>query len=197
MTTNAPADLRYPIGKFKAVMPVTHELRGAAIDAIEGFPARLREAVTDLSDAQLDTPYRPEGWTVRQVVHHVADSHMNALIRVKLALTEDTPTIKPYDENAWSTLPDMTLPIAVSLSLIEGIHTRWIAVVNGMAVDQFARSFMHPELRNGDDARSPSAAVRLALTPSSGAHHRASPSRAMVRCDPWHKTRRTSATRWA
>lgn len=147
MTTNAPADLRYPIGRFKAVMPVTHELRGAAIDAIEGFPAHLREAVTDLSDAQLDTPYRPEGWTVRQVVHHVADSHMNALIRVKLALTEDTPTIKPYDENAWSTLPDMKLPIAVSLSLIEGIHTRWIAVVNGMAVDQFARSFMHPELQ--------------------------------------------------
>ena len=113
--THAPADLRYPIGPFKAVMPVTHELRGAAIDAIEGFPARIREAVAGLSDAQLDTPYRPEGWTVRQVVHHVADSHMNALIRVKLALTEDTPTIKPYDENAWSTLPDMTLPIAVSL----------------------------------------------------------------------------------
>jgi hypothetical protein len=147
MTTNAPADLRYPIGRFKAVMPVTHELRGAAIDAIEGFPSRIREAVIDLNDGQLDTPYRPEGWTVRQVVHHVADSHMNGLIRVKLALTEDTPTIKPYDENAWSTLPDMTLPIAVSLSLIEGIHTRWIAVVNGMAVDQFSRSFIHPELK--------------------------------------------------
>ena len=128
-------------------MPVTHELRGAAIDAIEGFPPRIREAVIDLNDAQLDTPYRPGGWTVRQVVHHVADSHMNALIRIKLALTEDTPTIKPYDENAWSTLPDMTLPIAVSLSLIEGIHTRWIAVVNGMAVDQVSQSFVHPELK--------------------------------------------------
>src|SRR5262245_55733128 len=144
--THAPADLRYPIGPFKAVMPVTHELRGAAIDAIEGFPARLREAVADLSDAQLDTPYRPEGWTVRQVVHHVADSHMNGFIRVKLALTEDTPTITPYDENARSTLPDMELPIEVSLRLIEGIHTRWVTVVNAMAVDQFARAFVHPEL---------------------------------------------------
>jgi hypothetical protein len=144
--TNAPADLRYPIGKFKAVMPVTHELRGAAIDAIEGFPARIRDAVSGLSDAQLDTPYRPEGWTVRQVVHHVADSHMNGMIRTKLALTEDTPTIKPYDEGAWATLPDMKLPIAVSLSLIEGIHTRWVAVISGMSVDQLARSFIHPEL---------------------------------------------------
>src|SRR4029450_13161697 len=117
MTTNAPADLRYPIGRFKAVMPVTHELRGAAIDAIEGFPARLREAVTDLSDAQLDTPYRPGGREGRQVVHHVSDSHMNGLIRVKLALTEDTPTIKPYDENAWSLLPDVPLPGGGSLGL--------------------------------------------------------------------------------
>src|SRR5262247_1429320 len=144
--TNVAADLRYPIGRFKAVMPVTHELRGAAIDAIEGFPARLREAVADLSDAQLDTPYRPEGWTVRQVVHHVADSHMNGFIRVKLALTEDTPTIKPYDENAWSTLPDMKLPIEVSLRLIEGIHERWVTLYRALSVDRFAGSFVHPEI---------------------------------------------------
>jgi hypothetical protein len=91
--THASADLRYPIGQFKAVLPVTHELRGAAIDAIDGLPLRMREAVAGLSDTQLDTPYRPEGWTVRQVVHHVADSHMNAFIRMKLTLTEDTPTI--------------------------------------------------------------------------------------------------------
>jgi hypothetical protein len=143
--TTAPADLRYPIGRFKAVMPVTHELRGAAIDALEGFPARMREAVTGLSDAQLDTPYRPQGWTVRQVVHHVADSHMNALIRVKLALTEDTPTIKPYDENAWARLGDMSLPIRVSLELLDGIHTRWVAVYRAMTEDQFAKSFLHPQ----------------------------------------------------
>jgi hypothetical protein len=144
--TNAPADLRYPIGKFKAVMPVTHELRGAAIDALEGFPARIRDAVAGLSDAQLDTPYRPEGWTVRQVVHHVADSHMNGYLRMKLALTEDTPTIKPYDENAWAMLPDTKLPVAVSLSLIDGIHRRWVSVINGMGIDPFSRSFIHPEL---------------------------------------------------
>jgi hypothetical protein len=139
-------DLRYPIGPFKAVMPVTTELRSAAIDAIAGLPARMREAVASLSDGQLDTPYRPGGWTVRQVVHHVADSHMNGYIRVKLTLTEDTPTIKPYDENAWSLLADMRLPVAVSLDLLDGIHTRWVAVYRSMAPDQFARAFVHPEL---------------------------------------------------
>ena len=144
--THAPADLRYPIGSFKAVMPVTHELRGAAIDALDGFPPRMREAVAALSEAQLNTPYRPEGWTVRQVVHHVADSHMNAFIRMKLTLTEDTPTIKPYDEKAWATLADMRLPIDVSLDLIAGIHTRWVAVISALSADQFSRSFIHPEL---------------------------------------------------
>src|SRR4030095_6155429 len=139
--------LKYPIGKFDWSLEVSNEDRRRAIKTIDAFPVKISDFISSLNDSQLDTPYRPEGWTVRQVVHHVADSHMNALIRIKLALTEDTPTIKPYDENAWSTLPDMKLPIAVSLSLIEGIHTRWIAVVNGMAVDQFARSFMHPELR--------------------------------------------------
>jgi len=139
-------DLRYPIGRFQAVMPVTSELRAAAIDAIAGLPARLRTAVTDLTDAQLDTPYRPEGWTVRQVVHHVADSHMNGFIRVKLALTEETPTIKPYDENAWATLPDMRLPVEVSLGVIEGVHARWATVYHGMTAADFTRAFVHPEL---------------------------------------------------
>jgi hypothetical protein len=144
--TTVSDDLRYPIGRFKAVMPVTQELRDAAIDAIAGLPARMREAVTGLDDRQLDTRYRVDGWTVRQVVHHVADSHMNGFIRVKLALTEDTPTIKPYDESAWATLADMTLPIEVSLGLLEGIHTRWVAVYRALGVEQFARSFVHPEL---------------------------------------------------
>lgn len=139
-------DLRYPIGRFKAVMPVTQELRDAGIDAIAGLPARMREAVSGLDDRQLDTPYRPGGWTVRQVVHHVADSHMNGLIRVKLALTEDAPTIKPYDENSWSTLGDMALPVAVSLSLLDSLHARWVAVYRAMRVDQFTRTFVHPEL---------------------------------------------------
>jgi len=139
-------DLRYPIGPFNAVMPVTSELRSAAIDTIAGLPSRMREAVAGLNDGQLDTPYRPGGWDVRQVVHHVADSHMNAYIRLKLALTEDTPTIKPYDENAWSSLADMRLPVAVSLNLLDGIHTRWVTVCRSMATDQFSRSFVHPEL---------------------------------------------------
>jgi DinB superfamily len=146
MTTTVSDELRYPIGRFKAVMPLTQELRDAAIDAIAGLPARMREAVAGLDDRQLDTAYRPGGWTVRQVVHHVADSHMNGFIRVKLALTENQPTIKPYDENAWATLADMRLPIAISLSLLDGIHTRWVAVYTAMDAAQFARTFVHPEL---------------------------------------------------
>jgi hypothetical protein len=144
--TKTAEDLRYPIGRFRAVMPVTSELRAAAIDAIAGLPERLRGAVAGLSDPQLDTPYRPEGWTVRQVVHHVADSHMNGFIRVKLALTEENPTIKPYDESAWAVLADMRLPIEVSLGIIDGIHARWAAVYRAMAAAQFDLTFVHPEL---------------------------------------------------
>jgi hypothetical protein len=144
--SKAIEDLRYPIGRFHAVVPVTSELRAASIDAIERFPPRLRDAVAGLTDDQLDTPYRPEGWTVRQVVHHVADSHMNAFVRVKLALTEDGPTIKPYDEKAWATLADMQLPVAVSLGLLEGIHARWIAIYRSMTTGDFDRVFVHPEL---------------------------------------------------
>jgi len=139
-------DLRYPIGRFQAVTPITSELRAAAIDTVAGLPERLRHAVAGLSDSQLDTRYRPDGWTVRQVVHHVADSHMNGMIRVKLALTEDTPTIKPYDENAWATLADMRLPVAVSLNLVEAIHARWVAIYRSMTLADFSRSFVHPEL---------------------------------------------------
>ena len=135
--THAPADLRYPIGPFKAVMPVTHELRGAAIDALEvsGADSRSGRRPEQRTTGYAVSARRLDGASGRS---HVADSHMNALIRVKLALTEDTPTIKPYDENAWSTLPDMKLPVDVSLSLIDSIHTRWVAVVNAMAADQFA-----------------------------------------------------------
>src|SRR5499426_2946301 len=116
------ADLSYPIGRHDPRAPITADMRSAAIDVIAACPAKMREAVAGLSDTQLDTPYRPGGWTVRQVVHHIADSHMNGYIRLKLALTEDTPTIKPYDENAWATLADMRLPVAVSLVLLDAIH---------------------------------------------------------------------------
>ena len=144
--TKTAEDLRYPIGRFRAVMPVTSEIRSAAIDAIAGLPQRLRAVVKNLDDAQLDTPYRPEGWTIRQVVHHIADSHMNGLIRVKLALTEETPTIKPYDENAWAQLTDARLPVDISLGIIDGVHARWAAVYRGMAAEDFERSFVHPEV---------------------------------------------------
>jgi len=138
-------ELRYPIGRFRAVTPVTNELRRAAIEAIAGLPRRLRAAVADLSHAQIDTRYRPEGWTVRQVVHHLADSHMNGFIRVKLALTEEDPTIKPYDENAWAALADARLSVSISLGLIDGIHARWTALYEAMTTDQFDRTFVHPE----------------------------------------------------
>lgn len=144
--TNPGDDLRYPIGRFQPVLPVTSELRASSIDAIAALPARLRAAVSGLTDAQLDTPYRPEGWTVRQLIHHFADSHMNGFIRVKLALTEETPTIKPYDENAWAKLPDSEMPVAVSLGIIDGVHTRWAAVYRGMTIVDFGRTFVHPDI---------------------------------------------------
>ena len=143
--TKTAEDLRYPIGRFRAVMPVTSELRSAAIDAIAGLPDLMRAAVADLDDAQLDTPYRPDGWTIRQVVHHVADSHMNAFIRVKLTLTEDTPTIKPYDEKAWSELPDMRLPVEVSLHLLDALHERWVHLLRAQPGSAFQRQIFHPE----------------------------------------------------
>src|SRR6188508_685904 len=117
-------DLRYPVGRFQRPQSLEPKQRRAAIDTIAEAPTKLRAAVSGLTDAQLDTPYRPEGWTVRQVVHHVPDSHLNGLIRVKLALTEETPTIKPYDENAWALLADMKLPVSVSLALIDSVHAR-------------------------------------------------------------------------
>ncbi|MBM3819485.1 MAG: putative metal-dependent hydrolase [Acidimicrobiia bacterium] len=139
-------DLRYPVGRFDPTAPVDPARRAPAIEDIAQLPAKMREAVAGLSDAQLDTPYRPGGWTVRQVVHHVADSHMNGLIRTKLALSEDTPTIKPYDENVWATHADMRLPVAVSLGILEGVHARWAAVWLGLSPADFARAFVHPEI---------------------------------------------------
>jgi len=142
----AAADPRYPIGPFNAVQPVTRALRAAAIDALAGLPGRMRRAVDGLSPAQLDTPYRAGGWTVRQVVHHVADSHINAFVRLKFALTEETPTIRPYDQDGWAGLPDSTLPLEPSLALLDGLHARWTAILRALPPDAFARTFVHPEL---------------------------------------------------
>ncbi len=138
-------DLRYPIGRWARPADVTPGLRAAWIREVEALPAALRAAVAGLDDRQLDTPYRPGGWTVRQLVHHVADSHLNALVRFKLALTEDNPTIKPYDEARWAELADSALPIEVSLGIVDGVHQRWVTLLRAQPADAFARPFRHPE----------------------------------------------------
>jgi hypothetical protein len=140
------ADLRYPIGKAQPRQSLTPEERPAMIEQIAGMPARLKAAVSGLNAAQLDTPYRPGGWTVRQVVHHYADSHMNSFVRFKLALTEDSPTIKPYNEKLWAETPDAkNPPIDLSLGLIEGLHARWVLLLRSMAPQDWARKMTHPE----------------------------------------------------
>jgi len=140
------ADPRYPIGKFQQPLESTPELRQQAIEIISDTPARLRSAVDGLSPVQLDTPYRDGGWTVRQVVHHVPDSHINAYIRLWLALTEEQPTIKPYDEDAWAQLSDAkTGPIEMSLTLLDAVHDRWVRLLRALAADQFGRVFVHPD----------------------------------------------------
>ena len=138
-------DLRYPIGKKVPVTNPTGAQRREFIEAIAEVPARLTAAVAGLTQAQLDTPYRPGGWTVRQVVHHLADSHMNGYGRFKLALTENEPTIKPYDEARWAELPDSKLPIDISLAIIENLHTRWVTILRALTPADLARKFTHPE----------------------------------------------------
>ena len=140
-------DLAYPIGRFVAPATVDAAARAALVAQIEGAPRALRAAVEGLDDRQLDTPYRPEGWTVRQVVHHLPDSHMNAYVRFKLALTESEPTIRPYDEAAWARVPEAASgPIGPSLALLEALHARWVASIRSLPAAAFARTFRHPEL---------------------------------------------------
>jgi uncharacterized damage-inducible protein DinB len=140
-------DLRYPIGKFdRSKGPNTAEERRRLIDTIAEMPARLQQAVTGLNGKQLDTPYREGGWTVRQLVHHVADSHMNAYVRYKLALTEDNPTIKPYKEAAWAELPDSRVtPIDVSLALVENLHARYVVLLRSLKPEEWEKTLTHPE----------------------------------------------------
>jgi uncharacterized damage-inducible protein DinB len=139
-------DLRYPIGPFSYDGAMTDARRAECIARIAAAPARLQAAVAGLDDGQLDTPYRPGGWTVRQVVHHVPDSHLNAYTRIRLAMTEDTPTIKPYEEARWAELPDArTLPVEVSLALLEALHRRWVALLQRLDAGDGARRLRHPE----------------------------------------------------
>jgi len=140
-------DERYPIGKFTA--PAGNALsaadRGACIDHIAIAPANFRRAFAGLNDAQLDTPYRAGGWTVRQVAHHVPDSHMNAYIRFKLGLTEDAPAIKTYEEKDWAKTPETRAPIVMSLDLLTALYVRWVALLRGMRSADFARTIKHPK----------------------------------------------------
>ena len=140
-------DLRFPVGTFHHEGSVNDQQKQGFLDEIEQTPAKLRAAVGGLSDSQLDTPYRPDGWTVRQVVHHVPDSHLNSYVRFKLALTEDEPTIKTYAEDRWAELSDTkATPIEVSLVLLESLHHRWVRLLRSLTPEQWKRRFRHPEL---------------------------------------------------
>jgi uncharacterized damage-inducible protein DinB len=161
-----PVDLSYPIGRFEWKGQQTLEERQRLIDEIARAPQRLRAAVSDLSVQQLETPYRPGGWTVRQVVHHVPESHMNSYIRFKLALTENQPTVKPYDEARWAELPDVAAtPIEVSLNLLEALHERWVLLLRSLTNADFNKEFQHPEIGIVSLDRN------LALYAWHGAHH--------------------------
>ena len=135
-------DPRYPVGKFD---PANYPSRSDNIAIIAGLPANLAKAVNRLNDEQLDTPYREGGWTLRQTVHHVADSHINSICRFKLALTEDVPMIRPYEESLWAELADSKMPVDASLKLIDGLHARWAAMLESMSDDDFERKLKHPE----------------------------------------------------
>ena len=148
MTTTTMADegLRYPVGRYTMVAEPSPGERARWIAEVAEAPARLRAALDGLDGARLDTPYRPGGWTVRQVAHHLADSHMNAYVRFKLALTEDAPTIKPYDEGRWATLADtQAVPVETSVVLLEALHERWTALLEAMTAADWSRTYVHPE----------------------------------------------------
>ena len=162
-------DLRYPIGEFTWDGVMTDARRAACVARIAAAPGLLRAAVAGLNDRQLDTPYRPAGWSVRQVVHHVPDSHLNAYIRMRLALTEGTPTIKPYDEARWAELRDArSAPIGVSLALLDALHVRWVSLLRELGPTECARGVRHPE-----HGRDMSVDELLALYAWHGEHHTA------------------------
>ena len=169
-------DLRYPIGRFSPPASSVADIRAAQIQTLRLLPERLAAAVAGLDDAQLDTPYRDGGWTVRQLVHHVADSHANSYVRFKLALTEDWPIIKPYDEAAWAGLADSNiLPVDISLTFLGSLHARWVALLESMQEADFEKGYNHPE--NGRQ----SLAVALALYDWHSRHHTAHITRLRAR----------------
>lgn len=140
-------NLQFPIGRFTAPTVYTNELRKEWIQILKETPKRLTEAIANLTPEQLNTPYRPNGWTVLQVVHHLADSHMNSFIRFKLALTENEPTIKPYKESLWANLDDSrNVPSDISLQLLEALHKRWVHLLESISENDYKKMFLHPEL---------------------------------------------------
>lgn len=160
-------DLRYPIGKFSRPASYDPATRAGFIESLRKLPEQLRAAVLGLDDAQLDTPYRDGGWTVRQVVHHLADSHANSFIRFKLALTEDCPTIKAYDEVAWANLPDSKIAIDSSLVFLDALHQRWVSLLEQMTEADFERVYVNPE------SRQQNLALALGIYAWHGHHHTA------------------------
>lgn len=157
----------YPIGTFQHEETITNERIQQWINEIEELPSKVRTAVQNLNDQQLDTPYRSDGWTVRQVVHHLADSHMNAYIRFKLAVTEENPVIKPYEEARWAELPDSKLSIDVSLNLLDALHQRWIVLLKNLTPGDLKRTFIHP------DAGEVSVGTNIGIYAWHGKHHTA------------------------
>ncbi|TCJ81893.1 UNVERIFIED_ORG: putative damage-inducible protein DinB [Bacillus cereus] len=160
-------DLRYPIGQFTYKRPITEEMIDTWIQEIEDLPDELTKAIKDLDQKQLDTPYRVGGWTVRQVVHHVVDSHMNSYIRFKLALTEKNPTIKPYKEEKWAELPDSKLPVDVSLVMLDSLHKRWVNLLYSLELEDLGKTFNHP------DTGETKLAAAIGLYAWHGRHHTA------------------------
>lgn len=138
-------DLRYPIGQFDKNIVITESMRAGFIKTILNLHDNLARAVSDLGESGLETPYRPGGWTVKQTVHHIADSHINSFVRFKLALTEDAPTIRPYFEDRWAELPDSRMPIDVSMQIVQGVHLRWAKLLMEMSESDYQRKLLHPE----------------------------------------------------
>ena len=141
-----PETLKYPVGPFSPPTEINEELISEWKSNIAAFPSRIHDLVDSLNDEQLSWIYRPDGWSIRQVVHHCADSHMNAFIRFKLTLTEENPTIKPYRQGNWSTHPDYQLPVQVSMKILEGVHTRWMHLMDSMTKNEYRRTYFHPEM---------------------------------------------------
>lgn len=166
MTADELEELRYPVGRFEAEPSIAREERSTLVDELARLPSRLRSAVEELSEGQLDTPYRPGGWTVRQVVHHVPDSHLNSYVRFKWAVTEERPTIRTYDQVAWADLSDARSgPIGPSLDLLDALHRRWTDWLRTLSDADWQRTFVHPEMGELD------LDVQLQLYAWHGRHH--------------------------